>query len=146
MDLYSAARVLLDVAADALMDTYGGTPDRRFVVAGLPVHDVPNQLTVSLPGINQNAQLSTEDGTIIGWDINYSLQITRPYVYQPGDAGVVEAEDIDANTKILMEDLDALLDSFQCQAPLGAQIGNITALEPLGGVAGWSIDLVVRGV
>ena len=52
--------MLLDAASDALLDTYAGTPDRRYVAMGQPVADVPDQLTVFLPSVNPDGSYTAE--------------------------------------------------------------------------------------
>lgn len=125
----------------ALKDTYAGTPDRTFVGVGIPVHDVPDQLTVHLPSIGPNAA-SVQDHILIV-DLTFIVTITRPYPGQPGDGGVVQAKDLDEAAKIIYEDFDALLKHFTCNTVLGADIQSVIQIEPLGGVSGWTMTLVV---
>lgn len=141
-DTYTIARTLLDAAAAALDGTHGGVPDRRYVSMGTAVHDVPDQLTVHLP--NMGADAATLENQIYVWGISYVITITRPYPGQPGDGGVVLAEDLDEASKIMYEDFDALLTAFTCDRPLGAEIQLVTVIEPLGGVSGWTFNLTVK--
>jgi hypothetical protein len=140
-DSYSIARTILEAAEVALTDTYAGTPERRFVSVGIPVHDTPDQLTVHLPSIGPNAA-SLQDHILIV-DLTFIVTITRPYPGQPGDGGVVPAEHLDEAAKIIYEDFDALLKHFTCNTVLGAEIQSVTQIEPLGGVSGWTMTLVV---
>ena len=140
-DTYSIGRSLLEAASEALSGTYAGTPDRRFVGVGMPAHDVPDQLIVYVPSINQS-QLVIEDVMYL-WSMQYVISITRPYPGQPGDGGAVDAKYLDEAAKIIYEDADALLSYFSCNTKLGARVTSITAVEPLGGVAGWTVSLTV---
>lgn len=141
-DAYTVGRALLDQASAALASTFAGTPDRRFVAMGTPVADVPDQLTVYLTGVTPTFDPS-ELVYFTVW--NYTVQITRPYLQQPGDGGVVGHLDIDEASKVLYEDIDALVLNLLCSPPYGAVLENVRAVEPLGGVAGWTIDFSVEG-
>lgn len=141
-DTYTIARTLLEASAEALKDTFAGTPDRRYVSMGTAVHDVPDQLTVHLPTMGQD--VTTVQEQIYVWGISYVITITRPYPGQPGDDGVVRADDLDMASKIMYEDFDALLHRFTCDTSLGAEIQNVSVIEPLGGVSGWTFTLNVR--
>jgi hypothetical protein len=138
---YSVANELLKVAADALLESHGGVPDRRFVAMGFPVPDVPDQLTVYLSNVTPSATFSA--GLVQGYEYGYSVVLTRAYPAQPGDAGVIPADVIDMASRILYEDLDLLVHHFLCVFPYEATLGSISAIDPLGGVAGWTIPLSI---
>jgi hypothetical protein len=141
-DTYTIARTLLEASAEGLKGTYAGTPDRRYVSMGTAVHDVPDQLTVHLPNMGQDSATVPEQ--IYVWGLSYVVTITRPFPGQPGDSGIVLAKDLDEASKIMYEDFDALLQTYTCNPPLGAEIQQVSVIEPLGGVSGWTFTLSIR--
>lgn len=138
---YSVASELLRTAADALVGSRAGVPDRRFVSTGFPVPDTPDQLSVYLGSVTPSATFSA--GIVQAYDYSYTVVLTRPYPAQPGDLGIIPADVIDMASKILYEDLDLLIHKFLCAFPFEAALGPISAVDPLGGVAGWTIPLTI---
>lgn len=138
---YSVANELLRVAADALLDSRAGVPNRRFVSTGFPVPDTPDQLSVYLGSVTPSATFNSD--LLQVYDYSYTVVLTRPYPAQPGDSGIIPADVIDMASKIIYEDLDLLIGRFLCAFPFDAALGPISAIDPLGGVAGWTIPLTI---
>lgn len=140
--LYAVAEQLLEVASEALSESYGGTPDRRMVVMSNPVADVPEQLTVHLEMVMPN--LSNSVNTFqYAFDGRYVITITRPYPVQPGDGGVIREDFVAEASLVLYEDLTRLMTRINCEDPMGLVVDQVQVLEPLGGVAGWQFYLRV---
>lgn len=134
--VYSVAETLLNTAAEALVESYGGVPDRRLVVMSNPVHEVPDQLTVHLEMVMPN--LNNVVGTFqYAYDGRFVITVTRAYPVQPGDGGVVREDFITEASLITYEDVNRILTRLTCEDPMNLVVDQVQSLDPLGGVAGW---------